>query len=104
MKKTAIQLALVIGLLLPTLACSPTVKKPQLYGPGPASYQRYQATQGHDPYPLPDAGPMIEGGRPRGFQQPTPEVERARQYSHQYSSPQYSVPVQQPVYPGYPVQ
>ena len=50
---------------------------PNLYNPGPAPYQRAEAIR-HDPYPLNDVGPEIEGGRPRDYQQPVNEVERAR--------------------------
>jgi hypothetical protein len=45
--------------------------------PGPAAYQRAQAIQ-HDPYPLNDVGPEVVGGRPREYQIPINEVERAR--------------------------
>ncbi|HVT30104.1 MAG TPA: hypothetical protein VHE81_18975 [Lacipirellulaceae bacterium] len=57
---------------------------PEVYGlrqnflhPGPAAYQRAAAVQ-HDPYPLNDVGPEIVGGRPREYQIPLNEVERAR--------------------------
>jgi hypothetical protein len=46
--------------------------------PGPAAYQRAQAIQ-HDPYVLNDVGPEVVGGRPREYQIPINEVERARQ-------------------------
>src|SRR4051812_20229123 len=45
--------------------------------PGPVAYQRDQAIQ-HDPYPLDDVGPEVVGARPREFQRPLNEVERAR--------------------------
>jgi hypothetical protein len=45
--------------------------------PGPAAYQRAQAIQ-HDPYVLNDVGPEVVGGRPREYQIPLNEVERAR--------------------------
>jgi len=68
------------ALALQTLwvGCSPTVRKPRLYSPGPASYQQYQATQ-FDPYPPNDMAPPIVGGRPKDFQKPPDEVLRARQ-------------------------
>lgn len=103
-QQTALKLGLLVSLVLPLAACSPSVRMPRLHNPGPAGLQRYEATAGADPYPLPDVGPEIEGGRPREFQQPMPEVERARQYYEQRSVPQYTVPVAPPVYPGYPVQ
>ena len=40
------------------------------YGPhSPAELQQHQA-QMVDPYPPPDVGPEVVGGRPRGFQVP----------------------------------
>lgn len=60
-------------------ACSPYVRKPQLLHPGPAGYQRYNATQ-FDPYPQQDVGPEIVGGRPPDFAVPPNEVERAYQH------------------------
>ena len=63
------------GLSLP--ACSPYFfRTPQLLHPGPAGYQRYNATI-HDPYPLPDVGPEIVGGRPREYATPVSEVDRS---------------------------
>ncbi len=45
--------------------------------PGPAAYQRAQAVQ-HDPYLLDDVGPEVVGARPRDYQIPVNEVDRAR--------------------------
>ncbi len=59
-------------------ACSSAVRKPQLYHPGPAGYQRSNAQQ-FDPYPQNDVGPEIVGGRPLDFQKPPDELQRARQ-------------------------
>jgi hypothetical protein len=73
-----------LGLAVAVLAavgCSSSVKRPNWFNPGSAGYQRYEATQGVDPYPLPDLGPDVVGSRPRDFRQPVPEVERARQYT-----------------------
>ncbi len=64
------------------VGCSAAVRKPQLLHPGPAPYQRYNATQ-FDPYPLNDLGPEIVGGRPIDFQKPANELERGRQYRDQ---------------------
>ncbi len=65
-------------LLLPLTACSSRVHKPTLLHPGPANFQRNNATQ-FDPFPQNDMGPEIVGGRPREFQKPPNEVTRARQ-------------------------
>ena len=65
-------------LLLPLTACSPTVMRPNWLHPGPANFQRNNATQ-FDPYPPNDVAPEIVGGRPREFQKPPNEVLRSRQ-------------------------
>jgi hypothetical protein len=69
--------------------------------------QRYNATQ-FDPYPLPDMGPEIVGGRPIDYLTPVPEVERANQFREQQLArgqpvfvPQPSIPVL-PTLPAYP--
>lgn len=72
---------LAIGCAMLT-ACSPTIRQPRLFGPGPAPFQQYNATQ-FDPYPPNDLGPEIVGGRPKDFQKPYNEVERARQHTDQ---------------------
>jgi hypothetical protein len=63
------------------VGCTPEahryIRFPNFMSPGPAPYQRAEAIR-HDPYPLNDVGPEIEGGRPREYQQPVNEVERAR--------------------------
>ena len=92
LKAMLLRAVLLIPLMGLTIGCSPAVKRPQLVNPGPAGYQRYNATQRVDPYPLPDAGPEIVGGRPRGFQQPVPEVERSRQFWNQNHQQQYAYP------------
>jgi hypothetical protein len=53
---------------------------PRLWDPGTIEQQRLRATI-HDPYPDPDFGPKIDGGRPREFQQPLPEPVRNRIYA-----------------------
>jgi hypothetical protein len=89
--------------IAPLAACSPTIKKPQLRSPGPAPYQRYNATQ-FDPYPLPDMGPEIVGGRPPDYQVPVPEVERANQFRQSQAARAIPVIVPQPapILPAYP--
>jgi hypothetical protein len=52
------------------------IRFPRLFSPGSAGHQRAEAIR-HDPYPLPDVGPEVEGGRPREYQQPVPEPRRA---------------------------
>jgi hypothetical protein len=47
------------------------------YPPGTVEAQRSEAAL-HDPYPDPDAGPPVVGGRPREFQKPQAEPARPR--------------------------
>lgn len=56
-----------------TLGCG--YQWPFMRRPGSIDYQRNEA-QLHDPYPDPDAGPAIVGGRPREFQKPLAEPVR----------------------------
>ena len=71
---------------------------PNWYSPGPVPYQRAEAIR-HDPYPLNDVGPEIEGGRPREYQQPVNEVERARMAG---TRPVALQPIPIPTLPGAP--
>ena len=68
----------VVWLLLLPSGCSPTIRKPQLFHPGPIGYQRNNAEQ-FDPFPPNDVAPPIVGGRPKDFQKPPNEVIRSRQ-------------------------
>jgi hypothetical protein len=45
------------------------------YPPGSVEAQRGEASL-HDPYPDPEAGPPVVGGRPREFQKPSAEPAR----------------------------
>jgi hypothetical protein len=47
------------------------------FRPATIEQQRLRATI-HDPYPDPDLGPEVVGGRPRGYQEPLPEPVRNR--------------------------
>jgi hypothetical protein len=73
--------ALAMLMTLSVAGCTPEIHRymrfPDLWSPGPAPYQRAEAIR-HDPYPLNDVGPEIAGGRPREYQQPVNEVERAQ--------------------------
>lgn len=70
---------LVAALATSLIGCAPEMAslRQSIAHPGPAAYQRAQAIQ-HDPYPLNDVGPEVVGGRPREYQIPVNEVERAR--------------------------
>jgi hypothetical protein len=56
------------------------VRFPDIMHPGWANQQRIAAIE-HDPYPLNDIGPDVVGGRPREYQQPVNEVERAQMHA-----------------------
>ena len=99
MQKLAAKLCFLVLVTGTMVGCSPSVRMPRWYNPGTAGYQRYQAEQKYDPYPLPDAGPEIVGARPRGFQTPRTDVERSRQYwNQQHQQQPYVVPTVQPTY------
>src|SRR5215212_5906762 len=72
-------ITLVAAMAMSFVGCAPEMAslRQSIAHPGPAAYQRAQAIQ-HDPYPLSDVGPEIVGGRPREYQIPVNEVERAR--------------------------
>jgi hypothetical protein len=59
---------------------SPYIHWPNLYQPGTAEQQRAVAEK-FDPYPSPDTGPEIVGGRPLGYTRPLTEEEWARRYA-----------------------
>jgi hypothetical protein len=48
-----------------------------LFQPGSAGQQQARTSR-FDPYPDPDAGPEIVGGRPRDFQEPVAEPKRVQ--------------------------
>ena len=80
MSRPAFSPLLIVVASLAAVGCSSAIRYPKLRGPGPAKYQRANA-EAFDPYPLPDLGPPIDGGRPREFGIPRNEVERAQDYS-----------------------
>jgi hypothetical protein len=79
LRQRCLIVAVVVPALVMAIGCSPTIRWPNLLHPGTAQQQRAEALV-HDPYPLDDVGPPIVGGRPPGYQQPVPEVVRARQF------------------------
>jgi hypothetical protein len=81
-KPIVFQWLLVVGIVAANSAgCTPEANRyirfPNLLHPGWAGQQRAEAIE-HDPYPLDDVGPEVVGGRPREYQRPLNEVERAR--------------------------
>ena len=63
------------GLIAVLVGCGQT--RPLLAPPGPMRYQQNNANF-HDPYPDQDAGPEVDGGRPREFSRPAAEPVRNR--------------------------
>jgi hypothetical protein len=89
------RIALLAAIGAPLVACSSAVRKPRLLHPGPASFQRYNATQ-FDPYPQNDMAPEIVGGRPLDYQVPPNEVTRARQFTDGRAGSATSLPTAVP--------
>jgi len=50
---------------------------PRFFGPGPADRQQQRAVR-FDPYPQDNGGPALTGVRPREYEKPIPEIDRAR--------------------------
>jgi hypothetical protein len=68
------------GVIALASGCGGYVATPDLFHPGPAGYQRARALK-HDPYPLDDVAEPVVGGRPREYERPVPEPERAVQFA-----------------------
>jgi len=64
-------------LLLGGMSGCQNLARPQLVAPGPAQYQQARAHQ-FDPYPEKESGPSMVGTRPSEYENPPPEVQRAR--------------------------
>jgi hypothetical protein len=75
----ACRTTIVVAILAATAGCAQEVAqlRQRLAHPGPTAYQRAAAIQ-HDPYLLDDVGPEVVGARPREYQRPLNEVQRAR--------------------------
>jgi hypothetical protein len=86
----------------PLTACSSAVRKPQLLHPGPASFQRYNATQ-FDPYPQNDMGPEMVGARPPDYTLPPDEVKRSRQFLSGAAGSAQQLPAAVPTLPAAPI-
>jgi hypothetical protein len=86
----------------PLVACSSAVRKPQLLHPGPAPFQRYNATQ-FDPYPQNDMGPEMVGARPLDYAIPPDEVKRSRQFLSGAAGSANQLPAAAPGLPALPI-
>jgi hypothetical protein len=78
--RDAFGLAMVAIWFATSSGCSGLMRAYDYLRPGDVRHQRSVAIA-HDPYPLDDLGPPIAGGRPRGFEKPLSEVERAQLYN-----------------------
>lgn len=59
-------------LSLATCGGCTSLARPPLFDPGPADIQQARAIR-FDPYPSPDIGPPVEGGRPLDYSRPLTE-------------------------------
>jgi hypothetical protein len=72
--------ALLPAILAVVAGChSPYIRTPNFAHPGTAAQQRADAER-FDPYPDPDAGPPVLGGRPPGFTRPLTDTEWGRRF------------------------
>lgn len=69
-------LLVIAGAMFSTAGCA-NYSGPRWFNPGPVAYQRAEAER-YDPYPDPNMGPEIIGGRPLSYEHPAPEPERGR--------------------------
>lgn len=72
-------LGLTLGLLMVvgTLGCAGGQRMPDIFHPGTTSAQQNKSVR-FDPYPQPNMGPTMVGARPRDYEKPIPETDRAR--------------------------
>jgi hypothetical protein len=66
--------------MLAAFGCGPSTRMPNLFDPGNAATQQYNAVL-HDPFPATEVAPEIVGGRPREYARPVPEVVRGQAFS-----------------------
>lgn len=66
-----------LACLLMALVGGCTVSRPNWLNPGPIFYQQQRSVL-FDPYGDNDLGPEVVGGRPRDFQHPRSEAEKAK--------------------------
>lgn len=83
MPRTLAALTIVVAIV--STGCRST-GKPQFFGPGSSPYQQHQAQQ-FDPYPEPNVGPAVDGGRPEGYANPAPEPMRG--HPNQWTAPRF---------------
>ena len=96
------RLLILAALGAPLVACSSAVRQPRLLHPGPASFQRYNATQ-FDPYPQNDMGPEMVGARPPDYALPPDEVKRSRQFLSGAAGTANQLPAAAPGLPALPI-
>jgi hypothetical protein len=99
LRRTSHFIALSLTAVLTVGCYSPYMRWPDLYHPGTAEQQRAIAEQ-FDPYPSPDTGPEVVGGRPLGYTRPLTEEEWGRRYARPDGALQ---PIVVPTLPTAPV-
>ncbi|MGD9721589.1 MAG: hypothetical protein AB7O59_06125 [Pirellulales bacterium] len=67
----------ILWLVVLALSGCADIAVPRILHPGSEEYQQVRAEQ-FDPYPLPDVGPEIVGGRPLQYIKPAPWAERVQ--------------------------
>ena len=70
------------------LYAKPRIRPTAMVSAGYAQEQQVRA-QFFDPYPTTESGPLDPGARPRGFQEPPPEVSRGRWLPRNWIRPAY---------------
>lgn len=77
---------LVVGAIVAAICGCASLGKPTLPASGPARMQQRRAVR-FDPYPQDDIGPylfrepLMDGSRPRDYNEPVPEIRRSRWWS-----------------------
>jgi hypothetical protein len=92
------RVVLVFFALAMTGCQSPYIRWPNFSHPGTAEQQRADAER-FDPFPDPEAGPEVVGGRPLGYTRPFSDVEWGRRFA----PPPGGIPPALPVVPSVPV-
>jgi len=73
---------LLLGIAIGLAGCK-TTETPNWLHPGSQQTQEARVLR-YDPYPEPNTGTNVDGTRPRNYDKPTPEPERARWHLGQW--------------------